>query len=159
MRLQVAALLLRIAGEDLVLPTVPLLADVGGRYHDEGGHLARRQRVDLAVGAFQRQSLGTGALALQHGLHEFRARHGAEQTDPFLGFLAQRRAQRVALAFAVEQGEVHVLIAVHAVEQAQQPHFARLVPQRQRAVDAQQMVFEGAGLVPVFAGAAGEQQV
>ena len=91
MRLQVAALLLRIAGEDLVLPAVPLLADVGG-YHDEGGHLARRQRVDLAVGAFQRQSLGTGALALQHGLHEFRARHGAEQADPFLGFLARARS-------------------------------------------------------------------
>ncbi|MNL40411.1 hypothetical protein D3C87_1627560 [compost metagenome] len=45
------------------------------------------------------------------------------------------------------------------MEQTQHAHFARLVPQRQRAVHAQQMVLEGAGLVPVFPGAAGEQQV
>ena len=45
------------------------------------------------------------------------------------------------------------------MEQAQQAHFARLVPQRQRAVHAQQVVLERARLVPVFSGAAREQQV
>ncbi|MNV61043.1 hypothetical protein D3C71_1535350 [compost metagenome] len=99
------------------------------------------------------------ALARQHRLHELRARHFAEQADPRFGFFAQHLAQRRAFTLAVKQRQVHVFVAVDAVEQTQHPHFARLVPQRQRAVHAQQMVLEGAGLVPVFAGAAREQQV
>ncbi|MNL26957.1 hypothetical protein D3C87_1485210 [compost metagenome] len=92
-------------------------------------------------------------------MHELRARHGAEEADPFLGFGAQHLAQRVAFALAVKEGEVHVFVAVDAVEQAQQAYFARLVPERQRAIDAQQVVLERTRLVPVFAGAAREQQV
>ncbi|CRE26758.1 Uncharacterised protein [Bordetella pertussis] len=132
--------------------------DVGRRHHDEGGHLARRQRQRLAVGALQHQPRGATAFARQDALHELGARHGAEQVHPLLGFFAEVLAQGGALALTVEQRQVHVLVAVHAVEQTQQAHFARLVPQRQRAIDAQQMVLERAGLVPVFAGAARKQQ-
>ena len=89
--------------------------------------------------------------ALQHGLHKAGTRHGAEQVNQALCFVADHFTQAGAFAGRVELHQINIGVAIHAVQQAQHPHINRLLPERQGAGHALQMVAKGAGLVPVLA--------
>jgi hypothetical protein len=137
------------AAVDVLLPGKPLLADVGHADHDEGRHHGGRQPAVVQ----HHRPIGLD-LPGQHPAHELRARGGAEHVHQLLGGLAHGALQARALARRVELDQIDKGIAVHAVQQAQQTHLARLAPQRQRARHAHQVMTEGAGLVPVLAHAA-----
>ena len=139
-----------VTRKDVVLPAVPLLGRVGHGQHREGGHFIRRQPLRLAF-AVKQQAAIAGNGALKHGLHKPGARHGAEQVDQAFRLLADQFAQTGALAGRVELHQIDVGIAIHAVQQAQHAHMHRLLPERQGAGHALQMMAKGAGLVPVLA--------
>jgi hypothetical protein len=87
-------------------------------------------------------------------LHELGAAHGAEQIDQMLGLLADQALELLALVAGIELDQIDKGIAVDAVQQTQLAHLPGLLPQRQRARHACQMVAKSAGLVPILAHAA-----
>ena len=144
---------------NVFLPAEPLLHAVGHADHGKRGHLIGRQRDGLAwlgAVAFDLHTAVSGDIARQQFLHELRAAHGAKQIDQMLGLLSHQRFQMLALIAGVELDQIDKGIAIHAVQQAQQAHLFRLLPQRQRARHAHQMVAKRARLVPVLAHATGQ---
>ena len=148
-RLLVAVLHLGEAREDVVLPAEPLLDGVRHAHDDEGRHLVGREHMVLPILLQYQAAVGLQRVG-QHLLHKLRARLGAEQVDQVLGRLARNLAHPGALLGGVELHQVHKRVAIHAVQQPQQAHIARLLPHRERTRHAHQVVPERAGLVPVL---------
>lgn len=81
----------------------------------------------------------------------------AEQVNQALSFVADVGADDVAAGGGIEDGEVDVGVGVGRVEEAAEGDGGRGLPQVEDAVDVDEVVEEGAVLVPALAGADGAE--